>query len=333
MQDVLRHYDGKTVAVTGASGYLGAALTEALARTSARLLLVSRRPAMVGRGGVDPAWRADVITADLREKASWEGIVDRADIVFHVAGNTSVSAAVRDPAHSLTSTVLPLTHLVATAHRAGRTPRVVYASTARVYGVVRALPVAEDTDARPVTPFGLHNLMAEQLLALASRQGAIDGISLRLGNVYGPSPCGSTADEQNVLNKITRLAVQGADVPLYGDGNYLRDYVHIDDVVRAFVRAGATAGIGGRSFNVSSGRGITVRDAFHLIAERAGSAAGTTIRVREVPWPEDETSIECRDFTGDISRIASACGWRPMVPFTEGIDRLIAFMANANAGA
>ena len=264
----------------------------------------------------------DVLTADLREKASWPEIVRRADIVFHVAGNTSVSAAVRQPAESLTSTVLPLTHLVSAARETGRTPRVVYASTARVYGTIRALPVAEDADARPVTPFGLHNLLAEQLLGLASRQGALEGISLRLGNVYGPSPCGGA--ERNVLNKMARLAARGSDLPLYGDGNYLRDYVHIDDVVHAFLMAGATPGIGGQSFNVASGRGITVRDAFHLIAERARLATGQVSRVREVPWPEDESAIECRDFTADITRMASVCGWTPHVSFLEGIDRFIA---------
>lgn len=323
--DFTRCFENKTVAVTGSQGYLGAALGDALTRTSARPLLVSRRPAAAVAG-------ADVFTGDVREKTCWQEIVHRADVVFHVAGNSSVYAAARAPADSLISTLLPLTHLLEAAREARRMPRVLFASTARVYGFIAKLPVAEDTDPHPVTPFGLHNLLAEHLLELASNQGVLEGISLRLGNVYGPSPCGSFADERIVLNKITRLAVRGSDLPLYGDGNYLRDYVYIDDVVRAFLMAGATPGIAGRSFNVASGRGITVRDAFHIIAERAARATGTGTRVHEVPWPDDEAPLECRDFTANIDRMSSACGWKPQMSFTEGIDRLIEDTINANVG-
>ena len=72
--------------------------------------------------------------------------------------------------------------------------------------------VAEDRDVTPVTPFGLHNLFAEQLLALASNQGLLEGISLRLANVYGPSPCGGASDAQSVLNKMARFAVRGVRI-------------------------------------------------------------------------------------------------------------------------
>lgn len=315
MNEFAHDYEGTTVAVVGASGYIGAALSEALARTRARLLLVSRRPAA-------SAANAEVLAADVREAPGWQDIIHRADIVFYVAGNPSVHSAVRDPADNVVSAVLPLTHLLGAARQARRRPRVVYASTARVYGVISTLPVAEDTDAEPVTPFGLHNLLAEQTLELASTQNVLHAIALRLGNVYGPSPA-SAASEGNVFNKIARLAVQGVDLPLYGDGNYLRDYVHIDDVARAFLMAGAQPGMEGRPFNVASGRGITVRDAFHLVAERAARATGIRSRVHEVPWPDDETPIECRDFTADITRMASTCGWTPMVALTDGIDRLI----------
>ena len=316
MREFVHQYQGKTVAVTGAAGYLGSALTEGLSKVPVRLLLVSRRPAA-------PVAGAEILTADVRDKACWQEIVRRADVVFHAAGNTSTHLATRDPADSLNSTLLPLAHLISAAQEAQRMTRVVYASSARVYGFVNPLPVSEDRDVTPVTPFGLHNLFAEQLLALASTQGLLAGISLRLGNVYGPTPSGSASDARNVINKIARLAVRGSDVPLYGDGDYLRDYVYIDDVVRAFLMAGAKPGMAGRSFNVASGRGITLREAFHLIAERAERATGRRSRVREVPWPDDEAPIECRPFTADIQLISSVCGWTPTVSLSDGIDRLI----------
>lgn len=320
IEELARCFENKTVAVVGAGGYLGAALSQALSRTPARVLLVSRRPVACTGG-------AELITADVREPSRWDEIARRADVVFFVAGNSSVHAAVTRSSDSLTSMVLPLAHLFTAAQEARRRPRVVYASTARVYGIPRRMPVAEDTDVTPVTPFGLHNLLAEQTLEMASRQDVLDGVSLRLGNVYGPSPAPGSA-ERTVLNKMASRAVRGADLPLFGDGNYLRDFICIEDVVRAFLLVGGRSDCGWRLFNVASGHGITVADAFRLIVTRAEKAVARAGQVHAVPWPEDEPPIECRDFVADVSRIAAACGWRPRVSLTEGIDRLIAWMSS-----
>ena len=348
MQTLLHPYEGKSVVVTGASGYLGAALTEALLKTSARLLLVSRRPAHVGRvlvdhagrglppsreatadrrslggGGLDPAAQPDVLTADVRERACWDQIVRRADVVFHLAGNTSVYAAASDPAESLRSTVLPLAHLLGAAQETRRVPRVVYASTVTVYGLTDRLPVGEDREPCPVTIHDLHKWFAEQQLEQASTQGVLDGVSLRLANVYGPSAGSSTADDRGVLTSIAKRALRGSDLPLYGDGRYRRDYVYIDDVVAAFLTAGIQPGMTGHAFNVATGRGVTVGDAFHLVAERAARVTGKRSQVRQVAPPEEADPIEFRNFVGDIRLISSACGWRPTVSLTEGVDRLI----------
>ena len=322
MQDPAVPYIGRTIAVTGAFGSLGSALGAALAKSGARQLLLVRRPGSADRLLAGPPG-AKVLVADVREQACWNEIVRWADVIFHLAGNTSVSASVSDPANSLASAVLPLTHLVSAAREAGRAPRLVYASSARVYGNVRTLPVREDVDPQPATPFGLHNLLAERELARASAERVVEAVSLRLGNVYGPSPCDRAVEERNVLNTIARRALRGEDLPLFGDGNYLRDYVYIDDVVRAFLMVGGAGGLGGQSFNVASGCGVTVRNAFHLIAARAAHATGRSCRVREVPWPDGETALECRDFVADISRIATACGWTSSVALPDGIDRLI----------
>lgn len=316
---LLQPYGARTVAVTGATGYIGAALATALRPLGGRLLLVGRTPPH------DPGGAA-FLPADIRRPDCWETIVDRADVIFHAAGNTSVAAADDDPVESLNLTLRPLTLLAGAARARRRRPRLVYASTARVYGEVATLPASEETDLRPTTLFGLHNVFAEQCLALAAHDEIVDAVSLRLGNVYGPSP-GAGSDERIVLNKIARLAVGGSDLPLYGHGTCLRDYVHIDDVVRAFLMAGARPGLAGASFNVASGSGVSVRDAFHLVATCAARRTGARARVREVPWPTGASATECRDFAADIRRAAAAFGWTPAVALRDGVDRLIAYVA------
>lgn len=313
-------YDGLTVAVTGAFGYLGSALRDHLQRTSARLLLVSRQARPPVPGAVS-------IVADVRTPEGWREVVPRADVVFHLAGNTSVAFASRDPAASLTSTVLPLVHLAAAARAAQRPLRVVYASTATVYGLTDRLPVDEDADTCPITVYDLHKLFAERELALASRHGILDGVALRLANVYGPSPSASTADDRGVLARIGRGAIEGSDVLVYGGGGYLRDYVYIDDVVRAFLLAGKHPGISGQVFNVASGTGTPVREAFRFIVDQAAALTGRRNTLIDVPWPAGADPIDARSFTGDVHRIARVCGWTPQVSLADGVDRLMAHLA------
>jgi nucleoside-diphosphate-sugar epimerase len=321
MDDSINHYRNETLAITGASGYLASVLIDALKKTPARILRISRRD-------LHPISGTVTLKADVRVRDCWKEIISRADIIFHLAGNTSVYAAAKDPADSLNSTVLPITHLVAAAQAAGRAPRVVFASTATVYGLTESLPVAEDAEPKPITNYDLHKLYAEKQLELASRQGILEGVSLRLANVYGPSSSNSSADDRGVLNRITRMALQGVNFRLYGDGDYVRDYVYIDDVVRAFIAAGAKKGVVARSFNVASGKGITVREAFHLVAERAERVTGKRVSIENTPWPKNADPIEFRNFVADITGLQNSAGWHPIISLKQGVDRMIECFSN-----
>ena len=180
MDDLAHRYAGLTVAVTGSSGYLAAALLDQLPSTVSMIIPVSR-----SSGGSGPG-RAPLL-ADVRTRECWDQLVARADVIFHLAGNTSVYEADRDPDASARSTVLPITHLAMAARQAKRRPRVVYASTATVYGLTGTLPVGEDVDPNPITTYDRHKWAAEKHLELASHDQVLDGISLRLSNVYGPT--------------------------------------------------------------------------------------------------------------------------------------------------
>ena len=314
---VLDNINGKTVAVTGASGYIGSALVDALAKYPAKILRVSRKE-LAPRSGMR-TMQANIGTLDC-----WLKIVEEADVIFHLAGNTSVYAAAKDPAESLNSTLLPINHLVRAAQELGRQPRVVFASTATVYGLTEQLPVAETTKPDPITVYDLHKLFAEQQLALATRKGILESVSLRLANVYGPSSSISSADDRGILNRVTAMAMQGKDLTLYGDGNYLRDYIYIDDVVNAFLLAGVTPKLGGVEFNVASGTGTTVKQAFELVADQAARETGQRVSFGCAPWPSDADPIEFRNFVASNTSLVSATGWRSDITLDEGIKCSIA---------
>jgi nucleoside-diphosphate-sugar epimerase len=316
MEDLAVRYRDLTVAATGAGGYLASALMQGLRRAGASVLAVSRQD-------IAPVGGLATLRADVRTRACWDEIMSRADVIFHLAGNTSVREASRDPAASFASTVLPILHLVEAARQAGRHPRVVFASTATVYGLVDTLPVDEDVEPHPITTYDLHKLAAEKQLELASAEDIVEGVSLRLANVYGPSPGHNSSPDRGILNTATRVALDGGNLEVFGDGAYLRDYVYVDDTVRAFIMAGVQPGLDGRMFNVGSGTGVTIRDAFGVVASQVERVIGRPVPVRTVPWPANSDRIEFRHFTARIDRIHAACGWQPTVPLAEGIDLLI----------
>jgi nucleoside-diphosphate-sugar epimerase len=312
----LHKLSGRTAVVTGASGYIGTALVDALEKHSCKVIRVSR-------GDLMPLADTKTIKADVRNADTWAEIVSQADIIYHLAGNTSFYEAAKNPAESLISTLLPINHLVKEAQARQCKPRVVFASTATVYGLTPHRPVAETVEPMPITVYDLHKMFAERQIALATQQGVLDGVSLRLANVYGPSSSVSSAEDRGILNKVTAVALRGRNLTVYGDGKYLRDYIYITDVINAFLLAGATPNLGEQTFNVASGTGTTVKQAFEMVATQAGISVGRHVETNCVEWPTGVASIEFREFTADIKKYTNATGWKPLVNLRDGIALLV----------
>jgi UDP-glucose 4-epimerase len=311
--DTLR---GKVAAVTGARGYIGASLVDELTRSGVSVLRVSRRE-LAPRPGM-----ADIV-ADVSSLECWTRIVERADVIFHLAGSTSVYAAKSNPQDSLSATLLPINLLVKAAQDLARRPRVVFASTATVYGLTPTLPVDETAAIRPITVYDLHKYFAEEQVALATALGTLEGISLRLANIYGPSSSVSSAEDRGILNRVARTSLQGVAPKLYGGGEYVRDYVYIADVVDAFVRAGATPSLEGGAYNIGGGVGTTIRRAFELVVDEAERQTGKRLDLESVPWPANADAIEFRHFVASTDKFTAATGWRPATGVEAGIKLLM----------
>ena len=131
--------------------------------------------------------------------------------------------------------------------------------------------------------------------------------SLRLTNVYGPRQL-IKHNRQGFIGWFIRLAVEGKEIQIYGDGSQLRDFVFVDDVVEAFLRAGATDAVNGDVFNVGGMEPISHRDLVELLIGTAGSGS-----VRYVEWPPEKKAIDIGSFYSDSTKFRNAVGWRPEV--------------------
>ena len=310
-----KSYEGKTVVVTGGSGYIGSALIDKLKKFNCQVIRTGRTKGIPISGVQDKI-------LDLKSKESWIQIVSSADVVFHLAGNTSIPFAEENVDDSLLSNLLPIANLVFASKELKSCPKVVYASTATVYGMTDTLPVSEEVIPRPVSVYDLHKLYAEQHLTMANHQGIISAKSLRLANVYGPSLSESHSRDRGILSRITKACIQGDEINAYGGGNYLRDYIYIDDVVDAFLCSGISD-MPHTVLNVASEIGTTVRAVFEMIADEVGENAGIYSNVINTDWPQDVNIIEKRNFIASNKNLKSMHGWKVNVPLKMGIQRLV----------
>lgn len=317
--------------ITGGAGYIGAALLPAIAGEPGaqirRIFRGEKPPAEPPPGGFVEDFRGDV-----RDRGDLERALEGADVVLHLAAQTSVYVADQDPTADVDANLKPMLHLLESCRASGTTPRVVLASTCTVYGVAPPLPVREHTPVTPITVYDLHKLAAERYLRHYTEQGHVHGVALRLANVYGPGPKSSKPD-RGVLNGMVRRALAGETLKIYGTGEFLRDYVYIDDVARAFVQAAAAApSLGGRAFPVVSGQSHTLSDAVRMVARLVSERTGRVVPVEHVEPPPGLSPIENRNFVADPADLAEAAGFRASVTLSAGISRTIDYFT-AEGGA
>ena len=313
---------GKTIAVTGAAGFIGSRVVDRAAAGAGRVIRVAR--AALPR--IERLARVIDVIGDVTDRAIWDQVAD-ADIVLHLAARTGESRATGDTDVDFHANVTPVRHLLAACGQRRRRPVVVFAGTVTEAGIASRLPVNEDEPDNPITAYDRHKLMAENDLKAAAAQGAVSAATLRLSNVYGPGATGRARD-RDVLNRMIRAALRGEPLTVYGTGEYVRDYVFVDDVADAFLTAAINAEqINGRHFIVGSGRGVTIRGAFELIAGRVETLTGRRVPVVTVDPPSPLSDIQRRHFVADPSRFSAATGWRPSWSLSDGIDRTIEALA------
>lgn len=315
--------DSKRIVVTGGSGYLAAGLLRLLGDSGCSFILLSRSALAFSYG--EAPGHIQRIQADLREERTWEFLDRDIDAVFHFAAQTSVSVANENPISDAAANVLPMLHLLETCRRKQIRPAILFASTVTIAGVPRSLPVSESHPDQLLTVYDLHKKMAEDYLKYYVTREIARGAILRLANVYGPGPKSSSAD-RGVLNQMMAKAVRGDTLTVYGEGNQLRDYVFVDDVIKAFVAAlECIDRINGEHFIIGSGTGHTISQAADKVARKAEAKTGRRVEIRQVPAPHPASAIEARNFVADISKFKKATGWKPVTELDRGIDVTIEY--------
>ena len=317
----------KRVLITGGAGYLAHSLLHLL-KDKASFIVRLDRP---GSEFIPVPGTADIQTvqADIRSSNVWETLVTDADVIFHLAAQTSAAKADADPTEDLAINVNPVTALIKTCRQMRVVPTVLFAGTATECGLTPSIPVNESASDHPVTMYDRHKLMAEKELEQADGEGVLRGVTLRMPNLYGPGPRSSSAD-RGVLNRMVRQALAGEALTVYGTGEYIRDYLFVEDAARAFLTAAEKMkSVHGRYFVIGTGNGTTIKEAFDLVAERVAARGCSRVNVNRIEPPDPLPAIETRNFVADVTQFKRRTGWHATVNLQAGLDRTIEFYGNA----
>jgi UDP-glucuronate 4-epimerase len=304
--------------VTGAAGFIGSHLVEALVSSGARVLgldaltdyydpsVKKRNLAEIGSHGSFELRHADLKTADLAE------LIEKADVVFHLAGQPGVRGSFAEGFSVYVAENVLVTQRLLEAARAVRTPRIVFASSSSVYGNADRYPASESTVPRPYSPYGVTKLAAEHLCSLYAANWGLPTVSLRYFSVYGPRQRPDMA-----MSRLVDSALNGTPFPLYGDGGQVRDFTFVGDVVAATVAAGRRDVEPGTVLNVAGGSSASMNEVIDLIAAVAGRAP-TVERTPAEPGDVHRTG-------GSIELARAVLGWEPATVLREGLAAQVAW--------
>ena len=300
--------------VTGVAGFVGSTLAARLVADGHDVVGVDALtdnydPALKRENAqrlVHPRFRlveADLNTVDLA------ALTDDVEVVFHQAGRPGVRTSWgTDFSTYATDNICATQRLLEAVRESPRLRRFVYASSSSVYGDAERYPTEETDRPQPVSPYGVTKLAAEHLCTLYARNYGVPTASLRYFTVYGPRQRPDMA-----FPRFCHAVRDGREIEIYGDGEQVRDFTYVDDVVEANVRAAETPDLApGSVLNVAGGSSTTVNEVLELLGEISGREVRA---IRGAPVPGDVLRTG-----GSTHAIRKATGWVPRTGLREGLE-------------
>ena len=302
------------ILVTGGAGFIGSHIARSLAENGERVRVLDNLSSGRSDNLAGIAGEIEVIEGDLRDAEVVARAVDGCEVVYHQAAVPSVPRSVADPRTSLDAGITgTLNVLLAARDRGAR--RVVFASSSSIYGDTPVMPKHEDMTPKPLSPYAISKLSAEQLCGVFTRLYGLETVALRYFNVFGPNQ-DPASEYAAVIPKFIAAVAAGERPTIFGDGEQSRDFTYIANVVDANLRAAEVPEASGRVFNIASGRAITVNRMLALVGELLDKPAEADYTD---PRPGD-----IRDSLADITAARDVLGYDPEVSFEDGMAMTVA---------
>ncbi|MBV8244477.1 MAG: GDP-mannose 4,6-dehydratase [Candidatus Eremiobacteraeota bacterium] len=295
------------VIVTGGAGFIGSHIVDRLLADSHDVLVLDSLWEHGGGRRQNVPQRAAFVHMDIRDEGVKRIFSEfKPDVVSHHAAQHSVAISARDPQYDAQVNVLGLLNVLENSVKAG-VKKVIFASSAAIYGPPDRLPLTEESAQRPISPYGITKMIAEHYLRFYKSDHGLDFTALRYGNVYGPrqDPNG----EAGVISIFIGKFLQQQGVRIDWDGEQTKDYVFVKDVAEANLAALERGS--GSSYVIGTGKGTSVNVLYRTLVEISGFDAPVT------PAPMRPGDI--RECAFDPSLAKRELGWVPKTKLSDGM--------------
>lgn len=318
--------------ITGGCGFLGTALIRSLLKEgghSVRVvdsLLVGEREDLAvvcdfveaSPEGLGPMAAGDgtveLIVGDILDEGLALRAAEGADVIVHLAANTGVAPSVEDPRADCMSNVIGTFNYLEAA-RLGGVRRFVFASSGGTTIGDAEPPIHEEMAPHPVAPYGASKLAGEGYCSAYFRTFDIETVALRFGNVYGPL----SGHKNSAVARFIKRAMNGEALEIYGDGTQTRDFIFVEDLIRAVTLAATVEGVGGEIFQIATNAETTVQELVEKLLPVLSAAGMEDVEVRHT----EARRGEVRRNYADTSKAKRMLGWQTEVDLDEGLRRTV----------
>ncbi len=305
----------KKAVVTGGAGFIGSHLSEELLKRGYQLAILDNLSTGKKENIVSILNNKNVefIKGSITDLPLLQKVFKNADYVFHLAAAASVPKSIENPQESHEVNVTGTLNVLIAA-RDNKVKKVVNASSCAIYGDAPGLPKKEDMPVKPLSPYAVTKLAAEEYCQIFQMVYKLTTVSLRYFNIFGPRQ-NPDSEYSAAIPKFIKLKIQGKTINIYGDGQATRDYVYVSDAVNALILAAESDAAG--IYNIGAGKSISINELVELISRLTGN---NTPPVYGPPRPGDIVHS-----LADASK-AKTFGYSPKYSLEEGLKETIRYM-------
>ncbi|WP_105970937.1 SDR family NAD(P)-dependent oxidoreductase [Streptomyces geranii] len=314
-----------TVAVTGAEGFIGSHLVEALVATGHRVRAMAQYNSFSSYGWLetlpqDVMDNVEVVLGDVRDAGSVQQLLTGTDAVYHLAALIAIPYSYQAP-HSYVATNVTGTLNVLEAVRRLGIPRMVHTSTSETYGTAQTVPITEDHPINSQSPYAASKAGGDRLADSYHASFGTQVVTLRPFNTFGPRQ-----SMRAVIPTVIGQVAAGERTIALGDLRPTRDFMFVKDTAQAFLTVGTAPAeaVVGRTFNAGTGGEISVGDLVALV----GKLMGAELEVREDAQRIRPAASEVMRLVCDASRLRAATGWAPAHSLQEGLEQTVRFFSD-----
>jgi nucleoside-diphosphate-sugar epimerase len=298
--------------VTGGAGFIGSNIAAALSDRGDEVVVLDDLSSGYA-SNLDRSPNVKLIEGSILDAELTADVTHGAEVVFHHAASVGNKRSIDDPRLDAMTNVLGTVNVLEACRR-GRVRKIVYASSAGIFGELKELPISESHPVEPDTPYGASKLAAEKECLAYAKLYDLEAVALRYFNVYGPH---QRFDQYgNAIPIFVFQMLRNEGVTIFGDGEQTRDFINVRDVVQANLKAGDSHGVSG-AFNLGSGTRISINALVRHLAE------SMTDRPEVLHGPERPGDV--RDSLADISLASSTLGFDPSVALPAGLAEYVAW--------